>query len=85
MVKKAILIICLFLTSYGIKSQEKEEIQQTINTLKAKIATSIKAEKLKWLDSLANMTRVSTEHNYDSIAKVTINHALNIDLSLIHI
>ncbi|MBW2937640.1 sensor histidine kinase [Aureisphaera sp. CAU 1614] len=68
----------LFTISTNVKSQESET-EKTIASLKQKIATSQKAEKLQWMDSLSNVIAFDTPFEDDSLVKATSQFAISLD------
>tara|TARA_R110002074_G_scaffold14788_1_gene51135 strand:- start:246256 stop:248283 length:2028 start_codon:yes stop_codon:yes gene_type:complete len=68
----------LFTISTNVKSQESET-EKTIASLKQKIATSQKAEKLRWMDSLSNYIAFETAFENDSMVKATSQFAISLD------
>lgn len=68
----------LFTISTNVKSQESET-EKTIASLKQKIATSQKAEKLQWMDSLSNIIAFDTPFEDDSLVKATSQFAISLD------
>ncbi len=67
------LLNCIYVTAQNNAFQEKSE------TLKSKIASSEKTEKLMWLDSLTTLVQFDEALKYDSIARETITYALKLD------
>ncbi|MEM9678736.1 MAG: histidine kinase [Bacteroidota bacterium] len=73
MMKKLIPLFGL-LCSLCIFSQE--DLQPNVDELKAKISNTEGREKLKLMNSLTSLIKDTSEYNYDSIAKATIDLAV---------
>ncbi len=72
------LSLLFLLVSFSVFAQEVD-LEENIQSLKVKIQQSEKGEKLKLLDSLTLLIRDRTAYKYDSISRVTINYALELD------
>lgn len=71
------MLLFLFLQLNG---QEKEiKIKTKINFFNSKIQQTEKGERLQWLDSLHRTVLDKTEFKYDSIARVVIEYAIELD------
>ncbi|RNC85011.1 MAG: hypothetical protein ED556_10600 [Winogradskyella sp.] len=77
MIKKSLVFITLIFSSFTFA--QVQPTSDTVKALKNKIQDSDGLEKLKLLDSLCWLTRDKLEFKYDSIVKVTIDHAINLD------
>lgn len=76
---KLLTSVLLLLFSSIICAQELPS-KELVNALKAKITTEKnKSKKLQLLDSLTSTVRDHTEFSYDSIARKTIDYALQLD------
>ena len=72
----------LILLCFGVQvsAQNKDAfIQSKIDFFNSKIQQTEKGERLQWLDSLTNTVLDRTEFKYDSIARVSIDFAIEID------
>jgi signal transduction histidine kinase len=72
----------LILLCFGVQvsAQNKDaDIQSKIDFFNSKIQQTEKGERLQWLDSLTNTVLDRTEFKYDSIARVSIDFAIEID------
>ena len=73
---KQLLLFIFMLFCALVSAQEADKV---IDNLKEKINTSEKAEKLRWMDSLATYVFLETAENPDSIQTETIAFALQLD------
>ena len=83
---KRLQLILLFLFSLGLCAQTVDLTFQ-VDELKQKIWTTEHRERLIWMDSLSRLMRDSRGLPYDSIARQTIDYALELDstrLAIIH-
>ena len=76
---KRLLTICIFLFFTNIISSQVNEQHTKIAKLKSKIAQSENAEKLKWLDSLNTFIVKNTQKSADSVLRVSVDYALQLD------
>ncbi len=76
--KKAVFILWI-LGSLATSFSQNTEVSNTVTALKSEILQSRGSVKLKLLDSLSQTVLYQTEHNYDSIVKATIDHAIELD------
>ncbi len=76
----------LVLVSLSLSAQEVD-LTSSIQSLKRNIHSSTAGERLMWMDSLSRLIKHRTDFAYDSIARQTIDYALELDstrLVLIH-
>jgi signal transduction histidine kinase len=75
-------IIFLIILCFGVQlsAQNKDaDIQSKIDFFNSKIQQTEKGERLQWLDSLNSTVLDKTEFKYDSIARVVIDYAIELD------
>ncbi|NAS13898.1 sensor histidine kinase [Poritiphilus flavus] len=68
--------LCLFTLSL---SAQEVDLTSAVQSLKQKIHSSESGERLMWMDSLATLVEDRTDFGYDSIARSTIDYALELD------
>ncbi|MCP4802236.1 MAG: hypothetical protein GY891_05175, partial [Bacteroidetes bacterium] len=77
--KNCVLFLLLLLV-YELPAQKSDlDIPSKIKYLNVKIQKTESGERLIWLDSLVQTVLDRTEFKYDSIARVSINFAIEID------
>ena len=65
---------------FGIQlSAQDADIPSKIDFFNSKIQQTEKGERLIWMDSLNHLVWEKTEFKYDSIARKTINYAIQLD------
>jgi signal transduction histidine kinase len=69
--------ICFFLQMKG--QDHNSDIKIKIDYYNSKINQTEKGERLQWLDSLNRIVLDKTEFKYDSIARVVIDYAIELD------
>ncbi|MEM6687056.1 MAG: hypothetical protein AAF617_14845, partial [Bacteroidota bacterium] len=69
----------LFVWMYALCTFSQEDLQPQVDALKQQIATASTLQKLILLDSLTNLVMDKPEYKYDSIARVTIDKAVELD------
>ena len=72
------LIVFILFAIANLSGQEKS-LQSTIESLKERIQLSSKTKKLALLDSLCKVTQFRRNLKYDSIAKVAVAYAFELD------
>ena len=80
-------ICCLLLLLTLSLSAQELDLTVPVDSLKQKIHGSKGEERLMWMDSLARLIEHRTDFEYDSIARQTIDYALELDstrLALVH-
>jgi signal transduction histidine kinase len=77
---KLFLFFILCFLHIQIKGQDQNsEIREKIDFFNSKILQTEKGERLQWLDSLNRIVLDKTEFKYDSIARVVIDYAIELD------
>ena len=71
------ILLCIYLQMNG--QQQDTDIKVKINFFNSKIQQTEKGERLQWLDSLHRTVFDKTEFKYDSIARVVIEYAIELD------
>ncbi|MEM6720842.1 MAG: sensor histidine kinase [Bacteroidota bacterium] len=71
--------IFFFVLSYSIAVFSQEDLQPKIDALQQQIATANSLQQLTLLDSLTNLIMDKPQYKYDSIARVTIAKAVELD------
>ncbi|WP_298902556.1 hypothetical protein [uncultured Psychroserpens sp.] len=69
----------LFFAQTKSNDLTKESLDQKVNELKQKIESSKEGKRLKLLDSLSWLVNNKTKYSFDSIAKITIDYAYELD------
>ena len=72
-------IYCLLLLLTLSLSAQEVDLTSSVLSLKLKIHSSTAGERLMWMDSLARLIEDRTDFEYDSIARSTIEYALELD------
>jgi S-adenosylmethionine:diacylglycerol 3-amino-3-carboxypropyl transferase len=75
-------IIFLITLCFGVQlsaQNQDADIQSKIDFFNSKIQQTEKGERLQWLDSLNSTVLDKTEFKYDSIARVVIDYAIELD------
>ncbi|NAS11124.1 sensor histidine kinase [Poritiphilus flavus] len=75
---KTICCLFLFILTLSLSAQEVD-LTNTVQALKLKINNSEDVERLMWMDSLSRLIYSRTDLGYDSIARSTIDFALELD------
>ena len=73
------IFLILFFLSTSLAIAQNNTIEQNIKALKEKVAQTDGAQRLVWLDSLANFITYDTSLENDSILRVTIDYAKQLD------
>ncbi|KGL62452.1 ATP-binding protein [Polaribacter sp. Hel1_85] len=76
--KTLVLLIFLFLSTQGVIAQNPT-IKKNIKELKEKVAQTNGAQRLVWMDSLANYITFETSLANDSILRATVDYAKQLD------
>lgn len=73
------IIFCLVLLISSFSTAQSTFLDKKVASLKAKIKKADKGEKLMFMDSLCLYTRDKLDYKYDSIVKITIEYAIQLD------
>lgn len=69
------IVLLLNISLVSIAFAQENNIENTVQALKTKIAKTQGGEKLRWMDSLSNVTAFDTPFENDSIIRATIAYA----------
>jgi len=75
---RKLLLVCIFLITANLSGQEKT-IESSVKSLQERIHLSSKTKKLALLDSLCKIIQFKRNFKYDSIAKVAVAYAFELD------
>lgn len=72
----SLILAIFFLYSSNLLSQE---LADQVKEVSAKISNSEQGERLQWMDSLTGLVKFKSDYKYDSIARNTLNYAIQLD------